>query len=210
MPYRRRTWIACALCGAGIFLASFALRPFDEDVGRALVGTRGLVTLAGGFAFLGGISFLGPASLVAGGVLALKRRWWGAIRVGSVVIAADMAARAVKLVFARPRPEYALVEAGGFSFPSGHATAGAALAVLLAWFATRHLKGRAPVVALLAAAVVWAAAVAGSRVILGVHYPSDVVGGIGFGMTIAGGLLAASIHVERHLARAPTSAPASQ
>lgn len=190
-----------AFAGLAVFGLAFALRPFDDAVGREVVGAQGLVIVAGGMAFLGGVDFLAPVTAVLVAVFAALRRWWGALRVGLVMLTTDLATRLLKLVFARPRPEYALVEAGGYAFPSGHASVGAAAAVLLAWFATRHLRGRGFAEVALVLGALWAAAMAFSRMVLGVHALSDVVAGIGFGMAVAGGILALTVLAEREYLR---------
>lgn len=200
MPYRRRTWLIVAVAGAGVFALSWLLRPIDEEAGRALVGAPGFVLLSGGLAALGAYSFLGPAAIGAGIALAAVGRWWGGARIVLVTLASDAVARLAKTIFERARPEYILAQTPGFSFPSGHATTGAAFAVLLAWFATRHLKGRVPVVAGLGVAVAWGAAMALSRLFVGAHFPSDVVAGVGLGMVVAGLILAATIELEHRVA----------
>lgn len=200
MPYRRRTWLVVALAGVGVFALSWLLRPVDEPLGRALVGLPVLVDLAGGLAFVGAYSFLGPAAIGAGVALAAVGRAWGGARIVLVTLVSDAAARLLKSVFERARPEYILAETPGFSFPSGHATTGAALAVLAAWFATRHLKGRVPVLAGVGAAAAWACAMAASRLVVGAHYASDVVAGVGLGMSVAGLLLALTIELEHRVA----------
>lgn len=82
---------------------------------------------------------------------------------------------AMKLIFARARPELwpRLITENGASFPSGHTTIAAALAtfvVLLAW----HSRWRLPV---LIVAVIYAFFMGYGRVVLGVHYPTDVLAG---------------------------------
>ncbi len=78
----------------------------------------------------------------------------------------------LKEAFHSPRPlGTALVEAEGFGFPSGHAQNGVVLWGYLAW-ATRSNFGLAGMVVFL---------VGLSRLYLGVHFPSDVVGGWALG-----------------------------
>ncbi len=86
---------------------------------------------------------------------------------------------------ARPVVEDAVAHAPGSSFPSGHATNTAAVALtltLLLW----PLLGRPGrvVVALVAATCTVLTGV--DRVLLGVHYPSDVVAGFALGTALAG------------------------
>ncbi len=85
----------------------------------------------------------------------------------------------LKFAIQRPRPDASLrlVEIGGFSFPSGHSMAAMAFFGLLIWLTWRYAgdrRMRAGLTALLCAAI---AAVGFSRVYLGVHYVSDVLGG---------------------------------
>jgi undecaprenyl-diphosphatase len=77
---------------------------------------------------------------------------------------------------ARPTVPVPLLRAVGASFPSGHAMMSAVAMTLVAmgaWTLSRRLLAR---VAVIAAAVLIAAGVAFSRLALGVHYLSDVLG----------------------------------
>ena len=78
----------------------------------------------------------------------------------------------LKAWFARPRPQLwtHLVEEGNFSFPSGHSTFSAAVAVMLT-VCFRHTPYRR---AVLSAGILFALLTGFSRIYLGVHYPSDI------------------------------------
>jgi undecaprenyl-diphosphatase len=95
---------------------------------------------------------------------------------------------ALMVLLDRARPPVAdwAVRAGGHSFPSGHTTSGAIAAGLLAWGLLRLRPDRL-VRTLAAACCLVAGAVGCSRVYLGVHWPTDVLGGwllAGFWLTV--------------------------
>lgn len=129
--------------------------------------------------------------LVALGLVAAYA-WWRRERriAGWIVLSALVAILGnplLKSLIHRDRPEWAspLVKIGGYSFPSGHA-AGAglfcAVAVLLTIVLTgRGLKRRV----IITLWVVLGLAIAANRIFLGVHYFSDVVGGLVFGVWVA-------------------------
>ncbi len=102
----------------------------------------------------------------------------------SSILLGEITLKLLKHLVARPRPatngELAL--AHGFSFPSGHALASAlfygSLALLLCFSnANARLKTIGAVVLLF-----WIFLMAYDRVFLGVHYPSDVLGGFCLGI----------------------------
>jgi membrane-associated phospholipid phosphatase len=98
-------------------------------------------------------------------------------------LASDLAAFAVKVVVERPRPDTAATEhffgPDSFSFPSGHVVRAFALFAAFAWIlAPPALRIRLAVAAGLIAAVVMGYA----RVSLGVHWPTDALGGALLGL----------------------------
>ncbi|WP_127781683.1 phosphatase PAP2 family protein [Rhodococcus sp. X156] len=123
----------------------------------------------------------------AGAVLDRPRRaQWASAAVGAV--GAHAVSIAVKRVVRRPRPDHPSVRVGvstpsKLSFPSSHATSTAAAAVLLG-----RLTGL-PLPALLVPPMLL------SRLVLGVHYPSDVLVGAALGAATAQALLTAQ---DRH------------
>lgn len=134
--------------------------------------------------------FIHSALAPAGGVLILAlvclllafvlRRPLTALAFGSTASVGWLSSEAGKLIVARLRPPagvtHALVmESSADSFPSGHT----ALAVGLAWAIVLVFtaSGSRRVLAV-SGGILGVAVVAGSRLYLGVHYPSDVIGAI--------------------------------
>lgn len=107
----------------------------------------------------------------------------------------------LKLVVQRARPliQDPVSHAPGYSFPSGHAantTGAVVVVVILLWPLLRSRGARVVAVALGATVVLVTAA---DRVLLGVHYPSDVVGGL----LVGGGTALVSWLALRHLTDRP-------
>ncbi|HZE01852.1 MAG TPA: phosphatase PAP2 family protein [Pseudonocardiaceae bacterium] len=119
--------------------------------------------------------------------LLIIRFWRGAVLVVIARIGELASTTAVKDLLARPRPTLLnpVDHAAGYSFPSGHAAGAAAvygaLVVLVLPRAIRWARAL-----LLAAGTSLISAVAASRVLLGVHYPSDVAAGAALGLAWVG------------------------
>ncbi|NHN54701.1 phosphatase PAP2 family protein [Calidifontibacter sp. DB0510] len=92
-----------------------------------------------------------------------------------------------KLVLRRPRPELAepITRLHGYAFPSGHAM-NAAVVVSVLWLVFAPVAGPAGRRLAVIATVAFLALVAADRVLLGAHYPSDVVGGLLLGTGLVG------------------------
>lgn len=85
----------------------------------------------------------------------------------------------LKLVFQHPRPTQAIIALpDSYSYPSGHTVAASALYITLALIAASGERRQRPRVLLVLSGVTVALLVAWSRVYLGVHYLSDVIGGL--------------------------------
>lgn len=84
----------------------------------------------------------------------------------------------LKVLVRRPRPQgYRLVEAPGLSFPSGHSMAAMAFYGYGIWLVQRGAGGLSSNVFAVMALACVILAVGVSRIYLGVHYASDVLGG---------------------------------
>ena len=126
-------------------------------------------------------SLVGVSVAIALALIVLRRRDAAVVAIG-VPLAAFVSTELLKLLFHRARPlEAAIVMPHSFSFPSGHATAAAATYLTLGLLLADRLRGAAGKSVCVALCALMAVAIAGSRVYLGVHYLSDVVGGLTLG-----------------------------
>jgi undecaprenyl-diphosphatase len=141
------------------------------------------IALAHSFSWFGQTNIALPLIVVAGVAAAVETRRSARVRAGALLVGVGSVGVALGLVVnrltGRVRPPLAdwAGAAGGFAFPSGHTTAATVAAGLVGWTISRHLtttRGRA---AVWVVALAWAGGVGWSRVWLGVHWPTDVLGG---------------------------------
>ncbi|MFN7028762.1 MAG: phosphatase PAP2 family protein [Sphingopyxis sp.] len=140
------------------------------------------------------ISFMQWASWIGGGtprwvivilLCGLVWHWCGprcAVAFGGASLLGNFASSLMKLGFGRARPDVIdhLDHQTSYAYPSGHATSAAVVYLLLAWLAPR--RWRAAACALAASVIILNAF---SRIMLGVHWASDIVGGTLLGTAFA-------------------------
>lgn len=184
----RSTWLALiSLIGfvvLALVVSSQGAVGFDDPVTAFVKGlsvstaTWELITECGGV-------ILVPIGIIVVLALLAQRRPRLATIYGITLLAASAWTHIVKVTIGRERPpEVALIVAQGFSFPSGHAlnsTVTYGLIALLVWRAWWPARVRVVLVIVLCSLPIL---IGLSRVALGVHYPSDVVGGWLAGVTI--------------------------
>lgn len=148
--------------------------------------------------FLGGVPFVALATLAL--VLFLwSRRRRAALVLAASVVGSGVITGAIKLLVARDRPALPLAIDGaehGFSFPSGHSLSSLALYGALSYLAVQYLPTWRSRVYVVAGLLTTAVAVAFSRLYLGYHWVSDVLGS----WTLAVLWLATVITADRVLA----------
>ena len=161
----------------------FGRGELDRQVYEAVYSGRSPTMVAVGRFF----TALGePSVLIAASIVAAVWLWIAGHRhLPFVFVAITMIGRGAselqKYVIARDRPdlETHLVVVKTSSFPSGHANSAMIFYLTIALILTQGTRWRGPAVAL---AILLAFLVGLSRVMLGVHWPSDVIGGWAFGM----------------------------
>jgi undecaprenyl-diphosphatase len=171
---------------AGAFATSRYPFAFDRAIivgARAWGGPAWLPKVASDITALGGGVVLAVIVVIVAGFLLIQRLWLTAAATALASLTGGWVVDAVKGVVLRARPDLVphLVDAGGYSFPSGHATSSAVVYLTLASLAGQVTPNRAARRYLLVVAVLLVGAIGCSRVYLGVHWPSDVLAGWSFG-----------------------------
>ena len=187
-----RLLIAAAGLILAVILLGFAvgagwIQAFDLRISNGLVLHVGESSPAF-IAFMQGASWIGggtPRWIIVILLCALVWRWCGprcAIALGGASLLSNLASSLLKLGFGRARPDLIdhLDHQTSFSYPSGHATSAAVVYLLLAWLVPPRWRRAA-----------WSLAGAMivlngfSRIMLGVHWASDILGGTMLGAAFA-------------------------
>lgn len=170
------------------------LTAFDVAVAQWLGAHVPAPVFAAGLvlAHIGSVVVVGPLVLAAAIFSWSRGRRPEAVTISAGALFLLLVVTMLKWYFGRPRPDVGLATETGLSFPSGHSAFGAYLAVVLVWFALRYVRPRSRAVALLSLAAAWAFLQAAGRVVIGVHYVSDVLAGVGVGLAVGGFGLAAA------------------
>jgi membrane-associated phospholipid phosphatase len=175
---------AALLCG--LLGSSASERPPDgiDLAGRALAGHAAHVALV----FTASCWWQTLVSLgVAAIVLAVAAPAWRARVIFSLAttLVGWQASDAIKNVFARSRPDYwVLHHETSWSYPSGHAMFAVVVYGLWSWYVARSALPQ-PLRAIISTSLaLWGLAVIWSRLALGAHFVTDLIGGVLFGITM--------------------------
>ncbi len=189
IAFFRRALIATLLLFALVSAATAAgmADGLDRQISRALALRVG-ETSPTFIAFMQAVSWIGggiPRWVIVILLCGLVWHWCGprcAVALGGASLLSNLASSLLKLGFGRARPDVIahLDHQTSFSYPSGHATSAAAVYLLLAWLAPPPWRAAAAVLA-----AVMIVLNAFSRIMLGVHWASDIVGGTLLGAAFA-------------------------
>ena len=132
--------------------------------------------------FLGSEVFLFPVMGTAIAYFTIKKRYF----IAGLLLTSSMGSwlmnHLLKQIFQRPRPyDYFLVEQGGLSYPSGHSMVSMTMFLTIAYLLTRNSSREGFNKKVWIGALSYVLLMGVSRVFLGVHWPSDIIGGFAAG-----------------------------
>ena len=164
------------------------LMMLDRPINQLVIGQRRpfldklmlLVTLTGNWQMIVWGSLLGAVLLI----IAQKRRYLMAMILSNV--SAMLIVEIAKNIIGRVRPpvENALIIEHGFAFPSGHSYFAVAFYGLLTYFWVRHFYQKWARIGVFILGLVYILLLGLSRIYLGVHWTTDVLGALSLGVAV--------------------------
>ncbi|WHZ04467.1 phosphatase PAP2 family protein [Neobacillus sp. YX16] len=122
------------------------------------------------------------ALIVLGWLLLLKRNFLGAAAITLSVALGNEVNKLLKDLISRQRPDLDhLAHVDSLSFPSGHAMVGLICYFFIAYLVIEELKSATAKKLVILFTALLLLLIGASRIILQVHYPTDVIGGYAFG-----------------------------
>ncbi len=157
---------------SGILFDRFILDAIHKDSNPVLLSLMKFIS------FIGSSSFLIPLMLVAI-IYTLYKKEHQTLKLLMTSTLGSYALNFIlKIIFSRTRPlDYFLVDQGGLSYPSGHSMVNMTFYMTLAYIANKNLKDQNKKKWIYGFAFIAVLLMGISRLYLGVHWPTDVIGG---------------------------------
>lgn len=120
-----------------------------------------------------------PHFLIIGAVMVYFRKWKEFLLYLLMTQGVYLSVMLIKEIIQRHRPDeiYMRVHKSSFSFPSGHSSVSMFFYLTLIFLINSGVKSKRAKIFIDGLLIIWILSVGCSRVLLGVHYPSDVFGG---------------------------------
>jgi len=133
---------------------------------------------------LGGGTVIALITLIVIFYLLLQKKYAELLLILAAVLGGTVIGLGLKEIFGRERPDliYRLTDARSLSFPSGHSMMSTVIYLSLAALLSRIQHERKVRIYIISIALFLALIIGFSRVYLGVHYPTDVLGGWTIGL----------------------------
>ncbi|MCQ6561161.1 phosphatase PAP2 family protein [Paenibacillus mendelii] len=170
--------------GLSMLVTRDRLKEFDLAIIHTVQGweSPGLTSVMKVLTTLGSSAVVIPLVLLTGAILfvVLRHRKEIILLLGAMA-GSTLLNELLKRLYQRARPDiHRIIEETGYSFPSGHSMASFTFYGILTYLLWRHMPTRLWRIAIILLAAVMILSIGLSRVYLGVHYPSDLIGGYWF------------------------------
>lgn len=167
------------------------LTVIDQNIGQHLYqwGPAPFTTFVQSFTLIGNTQGIIPLTMIIAGIFYYISRKWQVFLwiVFTILVGVGPVVDLIKYIIQRPRPSYVshLVDQGGYSFPSGHATGAVVAWGTLAFLTWYYFKDQYPKLMpySISFTTFMVVAISASRLYLGVHYLSDIIAGWSIGAT---------------------------
>jgi len=153
---------------------------FDNNVIHffAIHSSPALIAAMKKITFFGSTTFLFPAYIVLIGWYLIKKKFNYAIDIAIIGISSTAMMFALKQFFHRHRPQLPIIKGiSGYSFPSGHSLSSFVFCTILIYLVWKGMMQQGYKYVLTVLLLLCPLAIGLSRVILNVHYATDVIGG---------------------------------
>lgn len=191
-PDRKNIRIAAAAAGLAAFvlIAYFVITrdvlTFDTVIREYLysIRTGGLTVILTALTYLGNWETISTLCVVF--LVLPQTRFRFGLPLSGAAIIASLVQKILKLSFHRARPDLALhlISQGGYSFPSGHSFTVLIYYGMLLWLCRKYIRNRTAANLITAFFICLITVIGFSRIYLGVHYPTDVLGGWSMGLCL--------------------------
>ncbi|KGE16756.1 phosphatase PAP2 family protein [Paenibacillus wynnii] len=173
---------ALVFTGIAVLVANNWITPLDHFIIKNVQSAESpfLTSMAKGLSFVGSSQLALEIAVITMVLLIIvvRHRMELVLFLWVVVLGSQILNTFLKLQFHRERPSInQLIKQGGYSFPSGHSMTAFSLYVVIAYLLWHSINSKAGRGLLIAGTILLTVGIGWSRVYLGVHYPSDVLGG---------------------------------
>lgn len=151
------------------------------------------------FTYLGNWQIIIGLSIVAVVILGLLRKKREIIFLLAALISGEVIKELLKFLIHRPRPDisFSLISENGYAFPSGHAVMSVIFYGAIVYFIYKLCKKTRQKIILLTGLATLIILIGLSRIYLGVHWASDIVGGWLIGLSILAFFIAVFERLKR-------------
>jgi len=152
---------------------------FDHSLAQTIASARTpeVIQLFIWITELGISSVFIPVCIVVVIMFCIAKRKWLILPLATSVIGSLIVTMTAKFIYQRPRPLDGILIEQSYSFPSGHATIAVSLYGFLVYLLTRNALTRSAQFSWMLIGLLVIFAIGFSRIVLGVHYLSDVLAG---------------------------------